>query len=33
MKLNVLKCVCFKETCEPGGKGCYDGMPILLLLI
>ena len=29
MKLNVLKCVCFKEICEPGGEGCYDGMPIL----
>lgn len=29
MKLEVLKCVCFKETCELGGEGCYDGMPHL----
>lgn len=29
MKLEVLKCVCFKETSEPGGEGRYDGMPHL----
>lgn len=28
MKLEVLKCVCFKETCESGSGG-YDGMPHL----
>lgn len=29
MKLKVLKCVCFKESCEPGGEGIFDGMPYL----
>ena len=29
MKLEVLKCVCFKESCEPGVEGIFDGMPYL----